>query len=335
MPLKSTASIQGERHEAYDAGVFDPGRRVRSQIEQMATVTTVTICLPVLLSRSAVAPTSAASTNHRSWAADNGNGTYSNPLFYDEFSDPDMIRVGSDYYLTGTTMHAMPGLPILHSRDLVNWRWIAAMPLTGWISGPASVWRRGKEIYGQGIWAPSFRYHEGTYYIFANVNRFGLQVFRASDPRGPWKHNRIDRTLHDLSVLFDDNGKIYAVYGARTIHVVELNAQLTDIVSRDGSRSDRTGTRHGRGVASLQAPRPLLHRERHPWSPRTNEMRASRTSRGALGSEDDQRRRKPGNRPELPLPYAAAVRRTVRDSGAESRGVCQPHPAPGRHHRYA
>src|SRR5579862_6704139 len=61
----------------------------------------------------------------RSWAADNGNGTYSNPLFYDEFSDPDMIRVGADFYLTGTTMHAMPGLPILHSRDLVNWRIIA------------------------------------------------------------------------------------------------------------------------------------------------------------------------------------------------------------------
>src|SRR5678816_3326386 len=58
----------------------------------------------------------------KSWAADNGNGTYSNPLFYDEFSDPDMIRVGADYYLTGTTMHAMPGLPILHSRDLVNWK---------------------------------------------------------------------------------------------------------------------------------------------------------------------------------------------------------------------
>src|ERR1043165_7323225 len=63
-----------------------------------------------------------AQTASRSWASDNGNGTYSNPLFYDEFSDPDMIRVGSDYYLTGTTMHTMPGLPILPPRDLVNWR---------------------------------------------------------------------------------------------------------------------------------------------------------------------------------------------------------------------
>src|SRR6267378_2372136 len=55
------------------------------------------------------------------WHADNGDGTFTNPLFYDEFSDPDMIHVGQDYYITGTTMHAMPGLPVLHSKDLVNW----------------------------------------------------------------------------------------------------------------------------------------------------------------------------------------------------------------------
>jgi beta-xylosidase len=167
-----------------------------------------------------------AADSPKSWASDNGNGTYSNPLFYDEFSDPDMIRVGADYYLTGTTMHAMPGLPILHSRDLVNWRWIA-YAFDRLDLGPDFRLEGGKEIYGQGIWAPSFRYHNGTYYIFANVNRFGLQVFRATDPRGPWKHNRIEKGLHDLSVLFDDDGKIYAVYGARTIRIVELNADLT------------------------------------------------------------------------------------------------------------
>src|SRR5688572_17034177 len=59
------------------------------------------------------------------WTADNGNGTFSNPLFYDEFSDPDIIRVGDDFYMTGTTMHSMPGLPVLHSRDLVNWRFLS------------------------------------------------------------------------------------------------------------------------------------------------------------------------------------------------------------------
>lgn len=165
----------------------------------------------------------------RTWAADNGNGTYSNPLFYDEFSDPDMIRVGSDYYLTGTTMHAMPGLPVLHSRDLVNWRFLSYV-VERLDLGPDFRLQEGKEIYGQGVWAPCFRYHKGTYYIFANVNRFGLQVFRASDPAGPWKHNRLNRPLHDISVLFDDDGKIYAVFGGRRIRIVELNADLTDLV---------------------------------------------------------------------------------------------------------
>ena len=165
----------------------------------------------------------------RTWTPDNANGTYSNPLFYDEFSDPDMIRVGDDYYLTGTTMHAMPGLPILHSRDLVNWRFVTYV-FDRLDLGPDFRLEKNKEIYGQGIWAPSFRYHKGTYYVFANVNRFGLQVFRATDIRGPWKHNRIEPGLHDLSVLFDDDGKIYAVYGVRTIRIVELNADLTALV---------------------------------------------------------------------------------------------------------
>jgi xylan 1,4-beta-xylosidase len=182
-----------------------------------------------LLALLITAPADAAKGDARSWAADNENGTYSNPLFYDEFSDPDMIRVGPDYYLTGTTMHAMPGLPILHSRDLVNWR-IVGYALDRLDLGPDFRLEDGKEIYGQGIWAPSFRFHKGTYYIFANVNRFGLQVYRTSDPRGPWKHNRIAQSLHDLSVLFDDDGKIYAVYGATTIRIVELNPDLTAVV---------------------------------------------------------------------------------------------------------
>ena len=185
--------------------------------------------LPLILALGCAAIPVGAQSATRSWAADNGNGTYSNPLFYDEFSDPDMIRVGSDYYLTGTTMHTMPGLPILHSRDMVNWR-IVAYAFDRLDLGPDFRLEGGKSIYGGGIWAPSFRYHNGTFYIFANVNHFGLQVFRATDPRGPWKHNRIQQGLHDLSVLFDDDGKIYAVYGANNIHIVELNQDLTDLV---------------------------------------------------------------------------------------------------------
>ncbi|HVU32772.1 MAG TPA: glycoside hydrolase 43 family protein [Opitutaceae bacterium] len=172
---------------------------------------------------------SALSPSAHAWLADNGNGTYTNPLFYDEFSDPDLIRVGSDFYLTGTTMHVNPGLPILHSRDLVNWE------LLGYASdrldlGPEFRLEGGREIYGQGIWAPSFRYHAGTFYIFSNVNHHTTQLFRAKNPAGPWTRTPMKRSLHDLSVLFDDDGKTYVVWGYQNLHLAQLTEDLTDLV---------------------------------------------------------------------------------------------------------
>ncbi len=166
---------------------------------------------------------------NQTWVSDNGNGTFTNPLFYDEFSDPDLIRVGDDYYLTGTTMHAMPGLPVLHSKDLVNWELLTyACPRLD--LGPAFRLEEGKDIYGQGIWAPSLRYHNGTFYILTNVNGFGTQVFTAKNPAGPWTQHPLNATLHDLSVLFDDDGKIYAIWGYNEIKMVELNADLTGTI---------------------------------------------------------------------------------------------------------
>lgn len=165
----------------------------------------------------------------QTWVADNGNGTFTNPLFFDEFSDPDMIRVGADFYLTGTTMHSMPGLPILHSRDLVNWEFIGyAMDRLD--LGPSFRLEEGKNEYGRGIWAPCFRYHNGTYYIFTNVNGQKTQVFRARDPKGPWTRTPMNVSLHDISVLFDDDGKAYAAWGYRGIRLAELTSDLTDIV---------------------------------------------------------------------------------------------------------
>ena len=146
------------------------------------------------------------------WKADNGNGTYSNPLFYDEFLDCDLIRVGRDFYLTGTTMHSMPGLPILHSRDLVNWRFLG-YALDRLDLGPAFRLEGGQHVYGQGIWAPSLRFHKGAFYIFSNVNGQTTQVFRATKPAGPWTRTPMKRSFHDLSVLFDDDGKAYVVWG--------------------------------------------------------------------------------------------------------------------------
>ena len=167
--------------------------------------------------------------NPTTWTPDNGNGTFSNPLFYEEFSDPDLIRVGADYYLTGTTMHAMPGLPVLHSRDLVNWR-LLGYAFDRLDLGPGFRLEDGQEIYGQGIWAPCFRYHKGVFHIFTNINGHGTQHFTAADPTGPWTRTQMDGTFHDLSVLFDDDGKVYILWGYQEIQFAELNADLTGLV---------------------------------------------------------------------------------------------------------
>lgn len=163
------------------------------------------------------------------WQADNENGTFTNPLFYDEFSDPDLIRVGDDFYLTGTTMHSMPGLPILHSNDLVNWE-LLTYAFEQLDLGPAFRLENGQSAYGQGIWAPCFRFHDGTFYIFSNVNGHNTQVFTAADPAGPWEHKQMKKAFHDLSVLFDDDGKAYIIWGYQGIRFAQLNDALDDIV---------------------------------------------------------------------------------------------------------
>lgn len=161
--------------------------------------------------------------------ADNGNGTFTNPLFYEEFSDPDMIRVGSDFYLTGTTMHSMPGLPILRSKDLVNWSFIGYAVDTLDL-GPSFRLEDGKNEYSRGIWAPCLRFHNGTFYIFSNVNGQTTQLFRATNPAGPWTRTPMKRSLHDLSVLFDDDGRAWVVWGYQGIRIAQLTPDLTDTV---------------------------------------------------------------------------------------------------------
>jgi xylan 1,4-beta-xylosidase len=157
-----------------------------------------------------------ATTRH--WTADNGNGTYSNPLFYEEFEDPDIIRVGEDYYLAGTTMHMNPAVQIMHSKDLVNWE-LAGYCMDRLDLGPAFR-LEGGNIYGRGIWAPCIRYHKGMFYIFSNVNGVGLQVFRSKSIHGPWERNQLPGR-HDLSVLFDDDGKIYIISGGGSPYPIE------------------------------------------------------------------------------------------------------------------
>lgn len=185
-----------------------------SKILTIARIASVVIFASTAKLDAATAPS--AATRH--WTADNGNGTYSNPLFYEEFEDPDIIRVGDDYYLAGTTMHMNPGVQLMHSKDLVNWK-LAGYCIDRLDLGP-TYRLEGGNIYGRGIWAPCLRYHNGTFYVFSNVNGGGLQVFRSKSINGPWERNQLPGR-HDLSVLFDDDGKIYLISGNRAPYPIE------------------------------------------------------------------------------------------------------------------
>ena len=180
----------------------------------------------------------------KSWTADNGNGTFTNPLFYDEFSDPDVIRVGDDYYLAGTTMHSVPGLVILHSKDLVNWEFASYCFDRFDFPEDRFALKNHEEIYGQGIWAPCIRYANGQFYVFSNINGKGLQCYTAKDIHGPWTHHNMQGNIYDLGVLFDDDGKIYAIHKYGEVHCTELKPDMSGPVEG----TDRVIIPEGNGI---------------------------------------------------------------------------------------
>jgi xylan 1,4-beta-xylosidase len=181
----------------------------------LVSLVTLTACV-ISAASQASSKTDTDAAKH--WTADNGNGTYSNPLFYEEFEDPDVIRVGDDYYLAGTTMHMNPAVQLMHSKDLVKWE-LAGYCMDRLDLGPAFR-LEGGNIYGRGIWAPCTRHHNGMFYVFTNVNGVGLQVFRSKSIYGPWQRNQLPGR-HDLSVLFDDDGKVYIISGNRSPYPIE------------------------------------------------------------------------------------------------------------------
>ncbi len=185
------------------------------------------------------------------WTADNGDGTFTNPLFYEEFSDPDIIRVGTDFYMTGTTMHTMPGLPVLHSTDLVNWT-LLGYALDTLDLGP-EFRLEGGEIYGQGIWAPCIRYRNGTFYIFSNVNGQKTQIYTATDPRGPWTHSEAEFNYHDLTVFFDDDGRAYVVWGYRNLRIAELDETLHRVIPAPSATSPRPAASWAKARTSIRS----------------------------------------------------------------------------------
>ncbi len=149
-----------------------------------------------------------------------------NPITGMDYPDPDVIRVGDTYYMVSTTMYFMPGCEILRSYDLVHWEH-ASYVYERLDSTPAQRMEAGKNIYGCGMWAASLRYHEGTFYIcFVANDTHKTYLYRAEDIHGPWRKSEIEGFYHDNSILFDDDGRVYIVYGNREIRLTELDADL-------------------------------------------------------------------------------------------------------------
>ena len=179
------------------------------------------IVFSILLGSCLVPSVQAQNYVSKVWVADQGDGTYKNPVLYADYSDPDVCRVGDDFYMTSSSFGCLPALKILHSKDLVNWEFVTYI-FDKLDLGPDFHLEGDKGIYGNGIWAPAIRYHKGTFYVFVNVNDHGLQVFSAKDPAGPWTHKNMGGRIYDLGILFDDDDKIYAVHGYDEVHLIQL-----------------------------------------------------------------------------------------------------------------
>lgn len=144
------------------------------------------------------------------WVADNNDGTYTNPILYADYSDPDVIRVGDDYYMTASSFNAAPGLPILHSKDMVNWKLINhALP----VQVPEETFAVPQ--HGNGVWAPSIRYHNNEFYIYWGDPDHGIYMVKTDDPYGNWEKPVLvmeGKGLIDPSPLWDDEGEAYLVH---------------------------------------------------------------------------------------------------------------------------
>ena len=170
------------------------------------------------------------------WVADNGDGTYKNPILHADYSDPDAIRVGDVFYLTASSFNTSPGLPILHSKDLVNWQLINYVFTR---QKPFNVFDKPQP--GGGVWAPSIRYHDGEFYIFYPDPDFGIYMTKTKNPAGEWSEPILIKTgkgLIDPCPLWDDDGNAYLVSafagsraGIKTILIVsKMSADSTRIL---------------------------------------------------------------------------------------------------------
>ncbi|MEK5466283.1 glycoside hydrolase 43 family protein [Paenibacillus sp. FSL R7-0210] len=157
--------------------------------------------------------------------------TFTNPFIYADAPDNDVIRVGNVYYMTSTTMHMTPGVPIMKSYDLVNWE-IVNYVYDTYANGDAQNLNNGQNEYGKGSWASSIRYNNGIYYVSFGSNSTGrTYIYQTSNiENGPWTSSVLNSYYHDASLLFD-NGRVFLVYGVDNISLIELTADAKAIKS--------------------------------------------------------------------------------------------------------
>lgn len=179
----------------------------------------------------------------KSWVSDQGNGTYKNPILYADYSDPDVIRVGDDYYLTTSSFNCVPGLPILHSKDLVNWQIVNyALRDLNLEGTPEGFFDKAQ--HGKGVWAPCIRYHNDEYMIYWGDPDFGIYVVKTRDILGKWDEPVLvlpGKGRIDPSPLFDEDGKVYLTHawaGSRAqfnsvMTVCEMDETGTKVISEE------------------------------------------------------------------------------------------------------
>lgn len=171
------------------------------------------------------------------WVSDEGNGMYRNPVLHADYSDPDVCAVGEDYFLTASSFNCTPGLPILHSKDLVNWK-IVNYALKK--VEPMEYYNEAR--HGKGVWAPSIRFHEGMYYIYWGDPDFGIFMVKTRDPYGEWDKPvlvKAGKGMIDPCPLWDDDGRVYLAHawaGSRAkfnsvLTVCQLNKEGTAVIS--------------------------------------------------------------------------------------------------------
>ncbi|MBD0372697.1 MAG: glycoside hydrolase 43 family protein [Pyrinomonadaceae bacterium] len=197
----------------------------------------ILILLFILLSLStrAQAPSSAsAPAVSKVWVADRGDGSYQNPIIHADYSDPDVIRVGEDFYMTASSFNASPGLPVLHSKDLVNWSLIgyalARQP-------PFDVYSRPQ--HGNGVWAPSIRYHNGEFYIYYPDPDYGIYMVKARNPAGPWSEPLLIKEAKgwiDPCPLWDTDGNAYLVSAMAASRSGIKSILIVSRMTSDGTR---------------------------------------------------------------------------------------------------